>query len=70
MSDDASLKLKQLQEALEEYHENYEDIPIVHTVLSQLLEIVNDQPTEHIQTNEIDSSLFFILPYSLWPSSK
>ena len=69
---DAS-KLKEVKDALTEYHQNYKDIPIVHTVLSQLLDIVRGEEAHDvaydIQTN-LDASLFSILPYSLWPSSK
>ena len=65
-------RCKLITQHLSEYKENYNEIPIMKTVLGQLLDVVEDEKprvnTLSIQTN-VSTSLFRILPYSLWPSS-
>lgn len=68
--------LRKLKESLKEYHSNFSEIPILQTVLQQLLDIANeDEPNEdHNEqaptaiSQTIEPELFSILPYNLWPS--
>ena len=66
-------RCKLIKQHITEYHQNYNEIPIMKTVLGQLLDVVEDEKPRvnlSLQTNDIVSTaLFRILPYSLWPSN-
>jgi len=52
---------------LKAFLDNYKEIPLLHTILSQLS--VQSIPAELSSSNkeELPEALFSILPYTLWP---
>ena len=54
----------QRHERIQELMENYKDIPLLRTLLSQLV----PKPTSTtVSSSSVTDELFAILPYTLWP---
>jgi translation initiation factor 2 beta subunit (eIF-2beta)/eIF-5 len=60
-------KLQRIQGLLREYQNNFKEVPVLHSMVTQLLREVEDvAPTKEERRQDYDS-IIAILPYSLWP---
>ena len=60
-------KIQRIQALLREYQNNFREVPVLHSMVTQLLREVEDAaPTKAERSQDYDS-IIAILPYSLWP---
>ena len=60
-------KIQRIQGLLREYQNNFKEVPVLHSMVTQLLREVEDVAPK-AQPARVDyDSIIAILPYSLWP---
>lgn len=61
-------KIQRIHSLLREYQNNFREVPVLHSMVTQLLREVDGLAPEAQATKKDYDSIISILPYNLWPS--